>query len=98
MAGLRVRVEVISRLGHSDIIGGIAAASGQGERGSALADPLGGVESLIEPPAIMPHATIPPAQRARLRIGDTLIRLSVGIEDVSDLRADLARGLAAART
>ena len=61
----------------------------------ALAESLGGVESLIEHPAIMTHATIPPAQRARLGIGDGLVRLSVGIEDVADLRRDLARALSA---
>ena len=61
----------------------------------ALAESLGGVESLIEHPAIMTHATIPPAQRAHLGIGDALVRLSVGIEDVEDLRRDLARALAA---
>jgi cystathionine gamma-lyase len=61
----------------------------------ALAESLGGVESLIEHPAIMTHATIPPAQRAQLGIGDTLVRLSVGIEDVKDLQADLQRALAA---
>jgi len=61
----------------------------------ALAESLGGVESLIEHPAIMTHATIPPEQRARLGIGDALVRLSVGIEDVADLRGDLARALAA---
>jgi cystathionine gamma-lyase len=60
-----------------------------------LAESLGGVESLIEHPAIMTHATIPPVQRARLGIGDGLIRLSVGIEHVDDQRADLARALAA---
>lgn len=60
-----------------------------------LAESLGGVESLIEHPAIMTHATIPAAQRARLGIGDGLIRLSVGIEHVEDQRADLARALAA---
>jgi len=43
----------------------------------------------------MTHATIPPEQRARLGIGDALVRLSVGIEDVADLRGDLARALAA---
>jgi cystathionine gamma-lyase len=59
----------------------------------ALAESLGGVESLIEHPAIMTHATIPPAQRAQLGIGDNLVRLSVGIEDVADLRRDLARAL-----
>jgi cystathionine gamma-lyase len=61
----------------------------------ALAESLGGVESLIEHPAIMTHATIPPAQRERLGIGDGLVRLSVGIEDVGDLKRDLARALAA---
>jgi cystathionine gamma-lyase len=60
-----------------------------------LAESLGGVESLIEHPALMTHATIPPAQRAELGISDTLIRLSVGIEHVEDQRADLARALAA---
>ena len=59
----------------------------------ALAESLGGVESLIEHPAIMTHATIPSPQRARLGIGDSLVRLSVGVEDVEDLRHDLARAL-----
>lgn len=59
----------------------------------ALAESLGGVESLIEHPAIMTHATIPPEQRARLGIGDSLVRLSVGIEDVGDLRRDLLAAL-----
>jgi cystathionine gamma-lyase len=61
----------------------------------ALAESLGGVESLIEHPAIMTHATIPIEQRAALGIGDTLIRLSVGIEDVEDLRRDLQGALQA---
>jgi len=61
----------------------------------ALAESLGGVESLIEHPAIMTHASIPAEQRKALGIGDTLIRLSVGIEDVADLREDLTRALAA---
>lgn len=61
----------------------------------ALAESLGGVESLIEHPAIMTHATIPPATRAKLGIGDALVRLSVGVEDVADLRDDLAQALAA---
>jgi cystathionine gamma-lyase len=52
------------------------------------------VESLIEHPAIMTHATIPPQTRAALGIGDSLVRLSVGIEDVDDLREDLAQALA----
>jgi cystathionine gamma-lyase len=59
----------------------------------ALAESLGGVESLIEHPALMTHASIPAEQRARLGIGDGLIRLSVGIEDVNDLRGDLRRAL-----
>lgn len=59
----------------------------------ALAESLGGVESLIEHPAIMTHASVPPAARAALGISDTLCRLSVGIEDVEDLRRDLAEAL-----
>jgi len=58
-----------------------------------LAESLGGVESLIEHPAIMTHASIPQKQREALGISDTLIRLSVGIEDVEDLKADLSRAL-----
>ena len=60
-----------------------------------LAESLGGVESLIEHPAIMTHASVPPAQREMLGISDGLVRLSVGIEHVDDLIADLERGLAA---
>jgi cystathionine gamma-lyase len=59
----------------------------------ALAESLGGVESLIEHPAIMTHASVPPAQRESLGISDTLVRLSVGIEDVADLQADLEQAL-----
>jgi cystathionine gamma-lyase len=59
----------------------------------ALAESLGGVESLIEHPAIMTHGTIPPEQRRALGIDDTLIRLSVGVEAVEDLRTDLAEAL-----
>ena len=62
-----------------------------------LAESLGGVESLIEHPAIMTHASVPPDRRAALGIVDGFIRLSVGIEDVSDLQADLERAFAAAR-
>ena len=62
-----------------------------------LAESLGGVESLIEHPAIMTHASVPPANRAKLGIVDGFIRLSVGIEDLSDLRADLERAFHAAR-
>lgn len=54
-----------------------------------LGESLGGVESLIEHPAIMTHASIPPEQRVRISIGDSLVRLSVGVEDVVDLRAEL---------
>ncbi len=54
-----------------------------------LAESLGGVESLIEHPAIMTHASIPAVQREQLGISDNLIRLSVGIEDINDLVADL---------
>jgi cystathionine gamma-lyase len=60
----------------------------------ALAESLGGVESLIEHPAIMTHATIPAETRTRLGIGDSLVRLSVGVEDLDDLRADLKQALA----
>jgi cystathionine gamma-lyase len=59
----------------------------------ALAESLGGVESLIEHPALMTHATIPAPQRAKLGIGDGLIRLSVGIEHIDDLRQDLQNAL-----
>jgi cystathionine gamma-lyase len=60
-----------------------------------LAESLGGVESLIEHPAIMTHASIPPEQRAALGIGDGLIRLSVGVEDADDLLADLEQAFGA---
>jgi cystathionine gamma-lyase len=59
----------------------------------ALAESLGGVESLIEHPALMTHGSIPPALRANLGIGDSLVRLSVGVEDVDDLRRDLREAL-----
>lgn len=61
----------------------------------ALAESLGGVESLIELPAIMTHASIPPAQRKTLGITDNLIRLSVGVEDIADLRHELDHALSA---
>ena len=61
----------------------------------ALAESLGGVESLIEHPALMTHVSVPPDVRAQLGIGDTLVRLSVGIEDADDLIADLEQALAA---
>ena len=59
----------------------------------ALAESLGGVESLIEHPALMTHASVPPQVRRQLGFDDGLVRLSVGIEDVEDLIADLARAL-----
>ena len=59
----------------------------------ALAESLGGVESLIEHPAIMTHASIPAAVRAKLGVNDSLVRLSVGIEAADDLIADLAQAL-----
>ena len=60
----------------------------------ALAESLGGVESLIEHPAIMTHASIPSERRAELGIDDGLVRLSVGVEDGDDLIADLEQALA----
>jgi cystathionine gamma-lyase len=59
----------------------------------ALAESLGGVESLIEHPGLMTHASLPSAMRASLGITDGLIRLSVGVEDVNDLIADLRQAL-----
>ncbi|MGH8208571.1 MAG: PLP-dependent transferase, partial [Steroidobacteraceae bacterium] len=59
----------------------------------SLAESLGGVESLIEHPGLMTHASLPAAMRASLGISDGLIRLSVGVEDVSDLIAELRRAL-----
>ena len=59
----------------------------------ALAESLGGVESLIEHPAIMTHASVPPENRAELGISDSLVRLSVGVEDSRDLLAELEYAL-----
>ncbi len=58
-----------------------------------LAESLGGVESLIEHPAIMTHSSVPAEIRAKLGISDTLIRVSVGIEDTEDLIGDLSCAL-----
>ena len=58
-----------------------------------LGESLGGVESLIENPAIMTHASVPREQRLKVGISDSLVRLSVGIEDVADLREDLEHAL-----
>jgi len=63
----------------------------------SLAESLGGVESLIEHPAIMTHASVPKENREKLGISDTLIRLSVGIEDLDDLKADLEHALTSIR-
>ncbi len=78
-----------------DVEGGLRRARTVLERCRvfALAESLGGVESLIEHPGLMTHASLPPARRRALGITDGLIRLSVGIEDVRDLRADLQQAL-----
>jgi cystathionine gamma-lyase len=60
------------------------------------AESLGAVESLAESPAVMTHASVPPEVRAQLGISDSLVRLSVGIENVEDLLADLESALKAA--
>jgi len=77
------------------IKGGLPAATQFLERVKlfSLGESLGGVESLIEHPAIMTHATIPAEHREKLGIVDGLVRLSVGIEDVDDLVGDLDRAL-----
>jgi cystathionine gamma-lyase len=62
----------------------------------ALAESLGGVESLIEHPAIMTHASVPAESRQQLGILDNLVRLSVGIEHPDDLQQDLEQALAKA--
>ena len=59
-----------------------------------LAESLGGVESLIEHPASMTHASIPPAERQKIGLTDSLIRLSVGVEAIDDLIDDLDQALA----
>lgn len=75
--------------------GGFPAAKSMLERTKlfALAESLGGVESLVNHPAIMTHASVPPENRARLGISDDLVRLSVGIEELDDLLADLDEAL-----
>ena len=79
----------------TELKGGLRAARRMLERCTlfALAESLGGVESLIEHPAIMTHASIPPAQRKRLGISDGLVRLSVGVEDGRDLLAEIEKSL-----
>jgi cystathionine gamma-lyase len=81
------------------IRGGLPAASAflRAVRIFACAESLGGVESLIEHPAIMTHASVPRETRQRLGIADGLIRVSCGVENGDDLIADLEQALAAAR-
>ena len=78
-----------------ELKGGFEAAKRFCERTElfALAESLGGVESLVNHPAVMTHASVPAERRARLGMGDGLVRLSVGIEDVDDLREDLRQAL-----
>jgi cystathionine gamma-lyase len=75
--------------------GGLDAAKTMLERVElfTLAESLGGVESLIEHPGVMTHASIPAERRKELGVDDRLVRLSVGIEHVDDLKADLAQAL-----
>jgi cystathionine gamma-lyase len=75
--------------------GGLEAAKTLLERVeiATLAESLGGVESLIEHPGIMTHASVPPERRRELGVDDSLIRLSVGVEHLDDLRADLTQAL-----
>ncbi|MBV8306174.1 MAG: PLP-dependent transferase [Gammaproteobacteria bacterium] len=75
--------------------GGLDAARRALERCQlfSLAESLGGVESLIEHPALMTHASLPAQVRASLGISDGLVRLSVGVEDLADLQAELAEAL-----
>ena len=75
--------------------GGIVAARAflEGLRVFVCAESLGAVESLAESPAVMTHASVPPEVRAQLGISDGLVRLSVGVEDLADLEADLRQAL-----
>ena len=59
----------------------------------SLGESLGGVETLISHPASMTHASVPPEERAKIGIGDGLVRVSVGIEDLDDLLGDLGQAL-----
>jgi cystathionine gamma-lyase len=79
-----------------EVQGGLEAARRMLERCKlfALAESLGGVESLISHPAIMTHASVPADRRQRLGISDSLVRLSVGVEAVEDLIAELDYALA----
>lgn len=81
-----------------ELKGGFSAAKEmlEGCQLFALAESLGGVESLINHPAIMTHASVPPEERAKIGISDSLVRLSVGIEDVGDLLNELEQVLGGA--
>ena len=90
--------------GHSDMVGGIVSVRIKGGFEAAkrfcerthlftLAESLGGVESLVNHPAVMTHASVPLERRERLGISDALVRLSVGVEDAEDLRRDLEGAL-----
>ena len=78
-----------------EVMGGVEAAREVARRTRlfTLAESLGGVESLIELPALMTHASLPTERREEIGIDDGLIRLSVGIEEVADLIADLDKAL-----
>ena len=81
-----------------ELKGGVAAgdAFAMATEVFTLAESLGGVESLVETPPSMTHASIPADVRRAAGLQDGLVRLSVGIEHIDDLRADIDRGLAAA--
>ncbi len=98
LAARQMRIEGVPSFGGMVTIhlhGGVAESRRFLERVKlfALAESLGGVESLIEHPAIMTHASVPIAQRKALGILDSLVRLSIGIENPQDLIADLKQGL-----
>ena len=78
-----------------DVRGGLEASKKVAEsvRLFALAESLGGVESMLDHPAIMTHASIPAAERHAAGLTDGLLRLSVGVEDLDDLLGDLDRAL-----
>ena len=80
-----------------EVKGGLKAAKRVAESFKiiSLGESLGGVESLLEHPALMTHASVPEEQRRKIGISESLLRLSVGIEDLDDLIADLKAGLAA---
>src|SRR3989449_157391 len=90
--------------GHSDMVGGMLRGGGPGDGGGArrrgertkifvLAESRGGVESLVGHPASMTHASVPAELKRKMGLTDSLVRLSVGIEDVEDLIADLDQAL-----